>query len=737
MKGTFTIYFTNLLMGLLLFSAFSVFAQSEKERDSLWQVYQSVAPDTTKVKALLDLGYTYLRTNPDSAELLSRLALQMAEDAGHLKGTADAYSDLGLIEWAKGNYPEAIKQLSEAFALYNSLGYRPGMAKCLNNTGYMYYETGAYQKALENHLAYLEMMQEDGDQKRAAGALHNIGMVHQAKGDYIEAMDYYLQSVTVKKELKDSSRLANSLEALGDIYYELKDYARAQSFYQQGFNIRKVEDNTLGMVVSLYNIGRNHRALEQYEEGLTIFKQGRHLAEELENDVLVAYHLEGMGSIYKETGQFEQALNNYKQSLELRDQSADRKGRSLLLNEIADLYIQLGEWEKAFASANEAYAIAADLEIKEELKDASFHLARIYSKRGDYQKAHQFLFQVNELKDSLFNAEKSLELAKLQVDHAIKEKENEKQKAMQDLELQNQRAFITGLVIALVLIFSLTAFLLIAYQNNRVINKKLRSNNLQLQQQKHDLEKLNTDLKSANQKVQQFAFAASHDLKESIRSVTSFGQLLERKVNGGEPINRTWKTYLGYISTSGKRMEKMLVDLLNFLNLGGNYGALEVVDLNEVLENLKILLQQELQNVNAHLEVNQLPVIVAHPILIEQLFYNLLDNAIQFRRTGKPLLIEVGQKMEDNTPVFYVKDNGIGIEEPYLDYIFEPFKRLHDRNLSGSGLGLSICRNIVKRYKGTITVKSKLGRGSTFYFTLPRAKFVSQRPAMEAEVVDY
>ncbi len=682
------------------------FAQTPQDRAELWAAIDSADHDTIKVLRLLDLGYTYLRTNPDSAELLDQTALALADELLYFNGKASALHDLGLIEWARGKYPEALAKIKEAYTLYESLGNQMDMAKCLNNIGYMYYESGQYSEAIENHLAYLNIVSQNKDKKREAGALHNIGMVHQAKGDYLEALEFYLKSVAVKKELGDSSRLSNTLDALGDIYLELKDFERAHKNYQRGFKIREKEGNKLGMVVSLYNIGRNYKEQEKYEQGLTLFRQGKSMADDLDNAVLQAYHLEGIGSIFKETGQYQKALATYQEGLKVRGKSSDQKGYCVLLNEIADLYIKLKAWDEAFKTASEAYEISTALGIKEELKDAAFCLSKIYGNRGDFEKSYQLLTQVNVLKDSLFDTEKNRTIAVLQVRNEIKNKETEAEKESQAKELRYQRKFNTLLSGSLLLILLLFAFLFKAFRQRKKANQEMWQTNQELSLQKQHLQKLNTKLQAANQKLeltgqklQQFAFAASHDLKESIRSVTSFSQLLEKKIKNFEKVNPAWLTYLNYISSSGKRMDKILIDLLNYLNLGAKSADFVNVDLNEVLHDVQNMLQAEINEAEGVIEVGEMPGLIAHPHLIEQLFLNLIDNAIRFRREEVALRIEIGMEMEDQEhPVFFVKDNGIGIEKRYLNYIFEPFKRLHDRNLSGSGLGLSICRNIVTLY---------------------------------------
>lgn len=706
-------------------------AQTPQDRATLWEEYHAAQHDTIKVLRLLDLGYTYLRTNPDSAEILDKEALDLAQDLKYFFGKAKALNELGLIEWARGNYPGALKKIRSAYTLHKSLGNQIEMAKCLNNIGYMYYENGQYEEAIENHQAYLEIVIANKDKKREAGALHNIGMVHQAKGDYLEAMDFYYKSVTVKKEMGDSSRLSNTLDALGDIFYELKDYSLADAYYQRGLKIREKEDNKLGIVVSLYNIGRNFKEEEKYEQSLTIFKKGKSMAEELKTPKLLAYHLEGIGSIYKKTGQFEQALHHYQECKVLRDSISDPKGYSLLLNEIADLYISLEKWEEAFDAATKAFEMAALLEAKEEMKDAAFCLSKIYGKRSDFEKAYQYLNLVNVLKDSLFDAEKNREIAVNQVRHERDHLEDKKEKINRAKELLNQRKFNTLLMGSLLLITLLFSFLYLAFRQRKRVNLELLQRNQELRDKKQHLERLNTKLQSTNQKLelvgqklQQFAFAASHDLKESIRSVTSFSQLLEKKIKNSKKINLSWITYLDYISSSGKRMDNILADLLSYLNLGAKSSDFVQFDLNEVVQNVQIMLEPEVSESGAQINiVNKLPQLLAHPHLIEQLYLKLIDNAIKFRKREEPLKVEVGVEHDRKDQlVFFVKDNGIGLEKRYYNYIFKPFKRLHDRNLSGSGLGLSICKNIVNLYEGNIKVESGLDQGSIFRFTLPKAR---------------
>jgi signal transduction histidine kinase len=228
-------------------------------------------------------------------------------------------------------------------------------------------------------------------------------------------------------------------------------------------------------------------------------------------------------------------------------------------------------------------------------------------------------------------------------------------------------------------------------------------------------------LRDANADLKHFAFAASHDLQEPLRMVTSYTQLLAKQYK--DKLGKDADTYIGYAVEGAQRMETLLKDLRNYWAVNEEKLDQPVrVDSNAVLKTALDFLAIPIRETGAVVNHDPLPPIMAEELPLALLFQNLISNALKYHRKGTPPKIRVSAQQKDHEWNFSVRDNGIGIEEEHLEKIFAPFKRLHGRNIPGSGIGLAICQKIVERYGGRIWVESEYGKGSTFHFTFPADK---------------
>ncbi|MDD5241082.1 MAG: ATP-binding protein [Sulfuricella sp.] len=224
-------------------------------------------------------------------------------------------------------------------------------------------------------------------------------------------------------------------------------------------------------------------------------------------------------------------------------------------------------------------------------------------------------------------------------------------------------------------------------------------------------------LSRSNADLEQFAYIASHDLQEPLRMVASFVQLLARRYH--DKLDQDAHDFIGYAVEGVTRMQRLIDDQLTYALVGIDNSQLETVDCNqvlaEVLTNLKPLIEEH----HAAITQDVLPGIPLIYSQFSQLLQNLIGNAIKFHGERAPQ-IHIGARLDDNHWIFSVRDNGIGIAPEYFDKIFLIFKRLHSREkYPGTGIGLAICKRIAERHHGRIWVESELGKGSTFYFTIP------------------
>lgn len=232
------------------------------------------------------------------------------------------------------------------------------------------------------------------------------------------------------------------------------------------------------------------------------------------------------------------------------------------------------------------------------------------------------------------------------------------------------------------------------------------------------------DLKQANEELQQFAYVASHDLQEPLRTITSFTQLLESRYKGR--LDEDADEFIGYIVASSRRMTDLINGLLALARLRKSGQTLLPIPFEKLLEEAEISLQASIRESEAQIHHGSLPALAVDKLQFEQVLQNLISNAIKYRREEPPL-IRVDAKRDSTHWIFSVTDNGRGFDPRFSERIFGLFQRLDTRDVQGTGMGLSIARRIVERHGGRMWAESRDGVGSTFYFSLPVSLEVSQK----------
>jgi PAS domain S-box-containing protein len=243
---------------------------------------------------------------------------------------------------------------------------------------------------------------------------------------------------------------------------------------------------------------------------------------------------------------------------------------------------------------------------------------------------------------------------------------------------------------------------------------KIQKTNLELEKR---IAERTAALRYSNEALRQFAWAASHDLQEPIRTVTTYSQWLAQIMDGN--LGARESKMLGTIEQHASRLNQLLAALRQYIQVSDTgQHPLTSVDCNAVVKAAAWNLQAVIQENEATIDCGSLPTISSLELPLVQLFQNLISNAIKYRSAASPV-IRISAQEGENCWIFSVQDNGIGIDPKYFDYIFGVFRRLHGAQKSGTGIGLAICRAAVERLGGRIWVESNPGCGSTFHVSLP------------------
>jgi len=249
-----------------------------------------------------------------------------------------------------------------------------------------------------------------------------------------------------------------------------------------------------------------------------------------------------------------------------------------------------------------------------------------------------------------------------------------------------------------------------------LVTAAIRNISVRKTAEKH-LARMVEELKRSNEELGQFAYVASHDLQEPLRMVASYTQLLSRRYTG--KLDSDADEFIAFAVDGANRMQRLIQDLLAYSRVGTKGKQLMHTSSEKALQQALMNLRGAIEDSDALVTYDPLPTVLADEIQLIQLFQNLVGNGIKYQSRGVPLVHISATRNAEEKWIFSVQDNGLGIDSQYFDRIFGMFQRLHKREeFAGTGMGLAICKKIVERHGGSISVESQPGLGSTFRFAL-------------------
>ncbi len=256
------------------------------------------------------------------------------------------------------------------------------------------------------------------------------------------------------------------------------------------------------------------------------------------------------------------------------------------------------------------------------------------------------------------------------------------------------------------------------------VNQEVAAQNNALAKQKQLIEEHSNELSTNLHKLEmsyaeleQFSFIASHDLKSPLRAITSYAQLLQLKYRN--QLDSDANTYLNFIVNGSKQMNNVICDLLEYAQTGRG-AEFETTNINEIIDVVKFNLKEEITENQAVIQYKELPKVTGSRTGLILLFQNLLGNAIKFRGDAPPI-IDIHHRQEKGFLHFSVEDNGVGLEPQYQEKVFQPFQRINQFERPGTGMGLAICKKVVKQHQGDIWYAPRNPNGTSFHFKLLNA----------------
>lgn len=625
-----------------------------------------------------------------------------------------------------------------------------------------------YEKALEYLLKSKEYREKTTNKQQLIETLNELARTYQNLKRYSESIDTYKQAIEIAKEIEDYKNEGSLLAGLANDYYEINDLNRSLEFAIKSANTLIAHNITTGLAASYNFIGYIHQSLQNRDLAEEYYLKAHELYQK-DNDIRgLSATLNNLGIIFSENGDNQKSIEYYTKSLEYAKQLNDNDGIAIALNNIGMLHVELGQINKGLDSYNEslgystklfnksgyantfnnigaAYIKSGDLQKAEQnvLTALSFKkqvteiaiiqesyqlLAQIYSKKGQYSKAFEYQGIQLAYNDSIYNQQKTSNILEMQTRFETEAKEKEIQLLKKDneirlLEVERHKSFQKYLLISSVLLLILAIVIFFSLRIKRKTYQLISQKNFELERANLKLTESEQNLIELNATKDKFFSIIAHDLKNPFNALLGFSELLEKNYN--TYTTEEIKEYINVIYESSQSLFKLLDNLLQWSRT--QTGT--ITYFSEAFSLLPIVNQEvELLQLNAEKKKITVKVIVdknlkafADKNIISTVIRNLLNNALKFTNTGGLVEIRACEK-GDNIEVS-ISDSGIGIDANDLDKLFQLNSSLSNKgtaNEEGTGLGLILCKEFVEKNDGKIWVTSSKGKGSTFYFTLPK-----------------
>ncbi len=622
------------------------------------------------------------------------------------------------------NYEASLSHYSIALEIAKNQNDVVKIAESLFGIGLSHQRTNNFQEALESYSAILELSGHSDKELKKANTYTQISSIHQAFGNYESAYEYQMKALHLHDLTNDSLGIANSHYNIGSIFYYQNQYEQALNHYYLAYVICDALKNERFIYSCLAAIGSVNEKLENQKESLDYNTRSLKLAEKLNYKTGIAYALGNIAMNYMVQGNFEKAEQYLRKSISLKLSLGDKWGAIGSEIDLSKLYIRWKKPSKALPILEQTLKMAKEVNSKTRKLDIYKNMSIVYEQLNDTLAAYSFTKRYLALKDSVLSEKTVEEMGQSKRRYEIQKHEHEISILKKENELLGKNKKIQKLQIY---IFAVTGLLLLSflwwyriklrYQNK--MNGLLEEKNEILYLKNEEINVKNKQLEYSNESLQQFAYVASHDLKEPLRMISSYSSLLDRRYR--QLIDESGKEFLHFIIDGVSRMDTLLEDLLKFSRAGSQSAPTKLVSVEDVMFIVESNLRYRFDNINGKLIIHNenLPSIKAHQTQMIQLLQNLVSNAVKFKGERAPV-VTVDCKKVDNKYTFSVKDNGIGISKENLEKVFDMFRRLNTKvAYEGTGIGLATCKRIVNSWGGDIWVESVEGEGSTFFFTFP------------------
>ncbi|SDW19494.1 Signal transduction histidine kinase [Lutibacter oricola] len=659
---------------LVFFSA--LFAQADV--NELQKTLNYKKHDTIKIKQLINAGDDCYYSFPDSSYIKYNKALDIAKKIKNKKFEAKCLLSIGYYLDEKERYKESLEYYLQALELYRSIGDEQGLANCYNYLGYSFSYLNSVEKASE----------------------------------------YFLKALQIFKKINDQNGIADVNNGFGNLYYDIENYEEAYKYYLKSYTIYKKNNDKAGLIATYINLGNAISTDGNIEEGLKYYSKSLELSKEIGDKEGIAINYTNIGDCYIVNENYEKAEEYLNKALDVAIKISYNSLKPLIYSNYANTKLKEKKFDSVLIYVNKSFEASEGLSGMYFEYDNHDYLSKAHEALGDYDNALKNYRLFKKHTDSIFNAKKFEQIAKLGVINKLELQEEKIKSMTKSNEIRNLQSKNQQTLIYILLIFSIFFIALTYYLSKQRAERKKAYNLLLIEKEKAEE---SDRLKSA------FLANMSHEIRTPMNAIMGFSSFLKNPELGSEKRDH----FVDIINVSGERLMAIINDIVDISKIESNQLKTDITEFN-VKSALSGIIEIQ-KNSNKLLLKKNIDLKLVSPISYDgffiktdlnrftQIFDNLINNATKFTNEGS---IEIGYHLkhyhEKAYIEFYVKDTGCGIPKDKFDVIFDRFSQAGEDDFKeGNGLGLSICKGLVTILNGEIWLESEENVGTTFHFTLP------------------
>jgi signal transduction histidine kinase/ActR/RegA family two-component response regulator len=672
------------------------------------------------------------------------------QKANHKNGIGLAnYWTANILSFFKKD-SSCLKLYHECIQLFEETGYETGLAFTYDGLGSYYIGTNDFIRALEWLTKTKKMSEKNKIVFIQTFNAINLSEFHSVISDYPKALQYGLEALHLSESTGSVMWENQSLGVIARIYTELNQYPEALEYYQKSIGAMESQGMNLNLCMTYYSMGNLYSKMNQYDEAFLYFEKSINQSRKDKDKIREAGCYASIGKAYYRKGQYELAILNFQKAIAI---DSVMQAKAILAEdrvEFAKCILQ--------ASASELIQVGIDPVQKYSLaisyleqgirdgvvqikRDACFELSALYEKNIDSKNALLHYKKYVVFKDSIMNSENAKTIANFQIQFDVENKEQEilllnKDKNIQQGKIVKQKLLRNGFVGGFVVMLCFAGIVFV--QRNRI-----KKGNKLIVKEKEVADQQRLRAEQSERFKQQFLTNMSHEIRTPMNAVMGMTNLLLQK----QP-RTDQEPYLSGMQKSAENLLHIINDILDLSKIEAGKIEIEKIDfsLQEVAGQVEQILQLKAVEKDLQLlfEVDPaIPVLLGDPVRLYQVLMNLVGNAIKFTEKGSVHLAIQRMPTNDSSEIipiqFKVADTGIGIPKEKLETVFEDFQQASSsdsRKYGGTGLGLTISKQLVELLGGSIAIESEEGIGTTFSFILKFDAGSAERLQQELDHAD-